>query len=73
MVNLGTQGDGTTNLVALVKLLSSESHGEPLPALAKQCQIVLHHQYPLSALYICLILPHQLDVQLKHVVVQVAL
>jgi len=62
VVDLRAQGDGTTNLVALVKLLSSKSHGEPLPALAKQCQIVLHHQHPLSALHICLILPHWLDV-----------
>lgn len=41
-VNLRAQADGTTNLIALVELLSSESHGEPLPVLVKQCQIVLH-------------------------------
>jgi hypothetical protein len=72
-VDLGAQADGTANLIALVELLSSESHGEPLPALVKQCQIVLHRQHPLPALRVCLVLPHRLDVRLEHVVVQVAL
>ncbi len=36
-------------IVALVELLASERHGEPLPALVKLCWIVLHCQHPLDA------------------------
>ena len=51
VVDLGVQADNcTTNLVTLVELLASECHGEPLPALVEQHQIILHRQHPLPAI-----------------------
>ncbi len=51
VVNLRAQADNcTTNLIALIELLASKCHGEPLPALVEQRWIVLHRQHPLPTI-----------------------